>query len=63
MGTRIIAVEILVDVEYETGFCAVGVGYLVQCSGGAVGDECFGRGPVVTRKKDELGRCAVSWFR
>ena len=55
MGSRVIRVEVLMDVKNQVGRRAVEVGDFVKSIGRATGDEGSGGCPVVSRKEDLLG--------
>ena len=52
--SRVVRVEVLVDIEDKVGDTSIGVRHLAQRICGAVGDKGLSRGPVVTGKEDEL---------
>jgi len=53
-GSRVVGIEILVDVEHKVCDGAVGIGHQVESSSGTIGDEGCGRSPVVPWKEAYL---------
>lgn len=54
MGTRVVGVEVLVNVKYQVGGRAVEVSHFVESVGRAIRDEGSGGCPVVAGQKDHL---------
>ena len=58
VGSGVVAVKVLVDVEDKVSDGAIGVCDCQERWAGSIGNEGLGRGPVVPRKKDNL-RCSA----
>lgn len=54
VALRVVRIKIFVDIKDEVGDTSIGVRHLAQSVCGTVGDKGLSRGPVVTRKQDEL---------
>lgn len=59
VGSRVVAIEVLVHVEDQVGNGAIWISDLVQCVGRSIGDKGGCRSPVVPREQYHLSSCSM----